>query len=144
MIAGLVLVSLGAVMGFFLFKNGQWVVLHLPVVELDMSQPFNVVEYETPLAAVMALSFVVGCVAMMLVFAPSRLRRAVERRRERRFIDELQGELSDLRNLPLSGPAPLEDLKDEKDTKARRNKGKPELDDEAVLMAALQGEDSAP
>ena len=134
----LLLISVGAVLGLFMFKNAQWVVIHIPTVNLDWSDPLPVLEYETPLAMAMAMAFALGCVVATLVFLPSRLRRALERRRERRFITNLEGELSDLRNLPLTGPAPLEDMDDEPVRRGTERISSAE-EDEALLLSALAG-----
>lgn len=137
-IAVLVLISVGAVLGFFMFHNAQWVVVHVPTLTLQWEDPFSVVEYETPLAMALAVAFAVGFVVTGLMYLPARLRRALERRRERRFISNLEGELTDLRNLPLTGPAPLEDMDDSPVDRDREEKMTSAEEDEALLIAALQ------
>ena len=134
----LLLISVGAVLGFFMFQNAQWVVIHIPTVTLDWDSPFSVVEYETPLAMALAVAVALGCVVTTLVFLPARLGRALERRRERRFITNLEGELTDLRNLPLTGPAPLEDMDDSPVERDRDHRKSSAEEDEALLIAALQ------
>ena len=134
----LLLISVGAVLGFFMFHNAQWVVVHIPVVTFQWDSPFSVVEYETPLAMALAVGVGLGCVVTTVVFLPARLRRALERRRERRFISNLEGELTDLRNLPLTGPAPLEDMDDSPVDRDRDDTRTSAEEDEALLIAALQ------
>ena len=104
------LLAAGAALAVFLTYNAQWVVVRVPVLTGDWSRPFASNEYESPLAAVMLASAAAGAAVATLLLLPSWLRRAVERRRERRFIGELEGELADLRTLPVERPAPLEDL----------------------------------
>ncbi len=133
----LLLISVGVVLGFFMFKNAQWVVIHIPTVTMDWDAPFSVIEYETPLAMAFAAAFALGCVVTALIFLPARLRRALERRRERRFITNLEEELTDLRNLPLTGPAPLEDMDDSPVDRDEDDRTSAE-EDEALLIAALQ------
>lgn len=139
----LLLVALGGVVGYFLVKNSHWVVIRFPVLALSWDDPFPVEEYDTPLPLVMAVSFAAGLVLGLMVFVPSWLRRAVERRRERRFIRGLEGELSDLRNLPVTDPAPLEDIADEPDGEGggRRERAREQDEDEALLAAALREAD---
>ena len=134
----LLLISVGAVLGFFMFKNAQWVVIHVPTVTFQLESPFSVVEYETPLAAALAAALALGCVITTLVFLPARLGRALERRRERRFISNLEGELTDLRNLPLTGPAPLEDMDDSPVDRDHDDLKSSAEEDEELLIAALQ------
>lgn len=131
----LVLVGVGAVLGLFLLRNAQWVVVRLPVAHLSLSDPISVEEYETPLAVAILLSCAVGALLATLAVVPSWLRRGVERRRQQRTIDDLRGELSDLRNLPLSGPAPLEEA--EFGAGKRRSR---EDDADELLLQALRGE----
>ncbi len=137
LVAVSMLISVGAVLGFFMFHNAQWVVVHVPTLTLKWDDPFSVVEYETPLAMALAAAFAIGGVVTAFLFLPARLRRAVERRRERRFISNLEGELTDLRNLPLTGPAPLEDMDDAPVDRDEEKLTSAE-EDEALLIAALQ------
>jgi uncharacterized membrane protein YciS (DUF1049 family) len=131
------LVALGAVVGLFLVQNAQWVVLRAPWLRFRLDDPFLVAEYETPLYAVMAAAFVVGFALAVLLFIPFWLRRSVERGRERRFVRGLEEELTDLRNLPVDHPAPLEDEPDQ----PRESSPPPpsaEEEERALLAAALQ------
>jgi hypothetical protein len=140
LIKGLALLMVGGIMALFLMLNAQWVVVRVPRLSLDWSRPLSSVEYETPLAVGLALAFALGA---LLVLMPTWLRRAVERQRERRFIGDLQGELTDLRNLPLTHPAPLEDVPEphpEADAQPQEAADADDDEDERLLMAALQGE----
>jgi len=132
------LVGLGAVVGLFLVQNAQWVVLRAPWLRFRLDDPFLVAEYETPLYAVMAAAFVVGFVLAVLLFIPFWLRRSVERGRERRFIRGLEGELTDLRNLPVDHPAPLEDEPDAPREPSAAAAPSAEEEERALLAAALQ------
>jgi len=137
--AGIVfLLAVGGVLSYFLIINSQWVVLRFPGLSLRWDAPFPTLEVETPLAVVMAVCFVLGFfAAALLIVVPTWLRRGVERRRERRFIRGLEGELTDLRNLPLTTPAPLEDLPEE-GSRQREREDTQEDEERALLAAALQ------
>lgn len=141
----LILVSLGATLGYFLLQNGSWVVVRFPTAQADLEQPLSLVEYETPLAVVMAVSMGVGFLLAVVLFFPSWIRRVWERSRERRFITGLEDELTDLRNLPVNSPAPLEDLPDPtgEEERGARNKKVMVDEDTALLAAALHGDESA-
>lgn len=132
------LVGVGAVVALFLVQNAQWVVLRAPWLRFRLDDPFLVAEYETPLYMVMAAAFVVGFALAVLLFVPFWLRRSVERGRERRFIRGLEGELTDLRNLPLDHPAPLEDEPDAPREASAPAAPSAEEEERALLAAALQ------
>jgi hypothetical protein len=138
------LVVVGGVTGYFLVQNADWVVIRFPTVSFDWQDPFPSVEYETPLPLVMVACLGVGFLLAFLLFFPSWIRRAWERQRERRFVSNLEGELSDLRNMPVTDPAPLEDLP-ETPTGTARQRGDEEAQDEdqALLAAALRDADRA-
>lgn len=140
-IAAVLLILVSGVVALFLFKNSQWVVVRIPFLSFDLSTPFPSLQYETPLSVALVLAFAVGVILSFLLLSPLFLKRAVERRREQRFIGNLEGELSDLRNLPLIAPAPLEDLEDEL-PRQDAGPGVPELDDDALLLDALQESES--
>ena len=142
LLAVLLLVTLGGVLTLFMARNAQWVVIRVPLLNMSWSKPLSVMEYETPLALVMVACCVVGVLITVLAFLPASLRRAVERRRERRFIGDLEEELGDLRNLPVTSPAPLED--EDLDPEADEEWAAQDRRDEDSLMAALQGEDLEP
>jgi len=131
----LLLLFFGGTLTYFLAQNSEWVVVRYPTVQLDWSDPLPTVEYESPLALVMAISIVMGFVIAVVLFFPSWFRRAWERRRERRFINSLEGELTDLRNLPVDHPAPLEDLP-ETSTRRRPAPADSGTDEDAALLAA--------
>lgn len=105
----MVVFSVGVLVLFFK-ENAQWVVVRVPAAQARLGDPFYVVEYESPLWAIMLASLGAGCGLTVLALVPSWIRRAVDRNRDQRYIRELEGELSDLRNLAITAPAPLEDL----------------------------------
>lgn len=139
----LILVSLGATLGYFLIQNGSWVVVRFPTAQADLEQPLSLVEYETPLAVVMAVSMAVGFLLAVVLFFPSWIRRVWERSRERRFISGLEDELTDLRNLPVNSPAPLEDLPDPAGEvgKGEGKRKKVIVDEDTALLAAALRDD---
>jgi len=132
----LLLVVLSGTLGYFMVLNAQWVVVRYPMIPTSLHDPVPLLEYETPLAAVMAVAFVLGFLLAALFFAPSWLKRAWERRQEHRFITNLEGELSDLRNMPVNDPAPLEDIDEEPLRRQRERQEASEEDEEADLLAA--------
>jgi uncharacterized membrane protein YciS (DUF1049 family) len=134
----LLLVVLSGTLGYFMVLNAQWVVVRYPMIPTSLNDPVPLLEYEAPLAAVMACAFGVGFLLSMLFFAPSWLKRAWERRQERRFINNLEGELSDLRNMPVTDPAPLEDIDEEPRGRQREREVSEEDEEAALLAAALQ------
>jgi uncharacterized membrane protein YciS (DUF1049 family) len=137
-LVALLLIAVGAIVGLFLVQNAHWIIVRVPFLRLQWDDPFPLVEYETPLYAVMAVAFVAGFLLAMPLFLLGWLRRSVERGRERRMIRGLEGELVDLRNLPVTNPAPLED---EADAAAERHglaPATPEEEERALLAAALQ------
>jgi uncharacterized integral membrane protein len=130
------LLGLGAVTGYFLIQNGQWVVLRFPALGESWDQPLSLLEFESPLGVIMGLAFVAGfLVAMLLLVIPAWMRRGVERRRERRFIRGLEGELVDLRNLAVDHPAPLEDVPETPPAAGAEAEAAEE--EQALLVAAL-------
>jgi hypothetical protein len=135
------LLGLGGVVGFFLFKNAQVVIIRFPGFAPRLDDPFPMLEFEGPLALIMAVAFICGVVvAMLLLVLPGWLRRGVERRREGRFIRGLEGELDDLRNLPISSPAPLEDVLEEGPrARAASEEDAAEAEENLLLAAALGG-----
>lgn len=127
----LLVLMAGGVMTLFLMQNGQWVVVRIPTVVWNWSSPLAVTEFETPLSVAVMLSFALGAFLVGLMTIPVAIQRAVQRNRDRRFIDGLEGELVELRNLPVTNPAPFEDIAEDDDPVS------PE-DDEAALLDALQ------
>ncbi len=136
LLAIILLIALGGVLTFFLLRNAQWVVIRVPMLEPSWSDPLAVAEYETPLALVMVGACAVGALLALLALVPATLRRAVERRRERRFLGDLEQELSELRNLPVTSPAPLED--EALDLERQEGWDASDRADEDALMEALQ------
>jgi hypothetical protein len=132
------LLAAGGVLTLFLLRNAQWVVLQIPLFTFRLSDPISSIELESPLAVLLVEAFAVGCLSTLLLFLPGAVRRAVERSRERRFIRDLEGEIGDLRSLPVETPAPLEDLPEERDGEPAPA-AKIEDDDRVLLEAALVG-----
>jgi hypothetical protein len=131
------LLGMGAVSGYFLIRNAQWVVVRFPAAGQSWDHPLSILEFEAPLAAVMGMAFALGfLVAMLLLVIPAWMRRGVERRRDRRFIRGLEGELTDLRNLAVTHPAPLEDVAEPPPPVAAETEGAEE--EQELLAAALQ------
>ena len=50
----LLLVVLSGTLGYFMVLNAQWVVVRYPMIPTSLSDPVPLLEYEVPLAAVMA------------------------------------------------------------------------------------------
>lgn len=156
-VAVLLLAAAVAVVAAFVYKNGGWTVVRVPVIGASLSQPLGWIEYEMHLGALLVSCFGAGALSVLaLLQIPLSLRRGFERRRRERFIGALEGELSDLRNLPLTQPAPYEDIDEDgaagegspsgsgRDRHGRLVSAKSvQDDDEALLMAALAADDYA-
>jgi hypothetical protein len=139
------LLALGGVLTYFLMINAQWILVRFPGLRLRLDDPLAVVQLEAPLAAVMAVAFGLGFgAALLLIALPGWLRRGVERRRERRFVRGLEGELTGLRNLPVTDPAPLEDLAEDRAPAAGVEPESVEEEERALLAAALQEPEKEP
>ncbi len=143
----LLLLAVGATLGLFLVQNSQWVVIRFPTVQMSWEKPFPIAEYETPLATIIIVAFASGFLLSFVLLLPSWLRRAMERFREKRFISHLEGELDDLRNLPVNVPAPLEDIEESQQKGKKRNSALDGEEDE-LLASAFQdldyGDDKRP
>lgn len=134
----ILLLALGGVASVFLVQNSRWVTIRFPGLSFSWDAPFPMVEFETPLAVIIAAAFALGFVtALLLLVIPGWIGRGVERQRERRFIRGLEGELTDLRNLPVTSPAPLEDVPEEPMSSPAAVEA-PEDEERALLAAALQ------
>lgn len=127
----LLVLTAGGVMTLFLLQNGQWVVVRVPTVVFSLTDPLAVTEFETPLSVAAMLSFALGAFLVGVMTIPVAIQRAVQRNRDRRFIHNLEGELVDLRNLPVTNPAPFEDIAEDDESVTAE-------DDEAALLQALQ------
>lgn len=145
----LVAAALGVVAAF-VFENGAWALVKVPVVGTSLGEPLGWIEYEAHQGGMLVGAFFAGAVSVvLLLLIPLSLRRGYERRRRERFIGALEGELSDLRNLPLTQPAPYEDIDEEQASPgagdrggSRKRRSLIDDDDEALLIAALQGADA--
>ena len=93
-------VLLGGFVLLFLLANDTWVVINIPNAPWDPEPGWAA--YEARLAAVMAVSFVLGVVAAAVAY---RLLGGEDRRRSRRDrarIDELEGEIKNVSRLLAS------------------------------------------
>lgn len=124
----------------FLAQNNAWVILKIPFIQWDLNDPFPNLEYDAYLWLVMVVAFFVGALFAGLLFFPSWIRRGVERRRQRRYIHDLEGELADLRNLPVNSPAPLEDEPPQGQEKRQSVDPLQEEEEERALMRAALGD----
>lgn len=117
---GIVLVVLlvagtGAVTGAFILRNNAWVVLSVPALRLSWPWALYSVPYDVQLGWLLLGTFAAGAATVTLVVVvPMVLRRAIERRRAQRVVTELEAELTELRNLPITQPAPFEDLSEDR------------------------------
>jgi hypothetical protein len=102
---GLILVGVGV--GVFLHLNDGWVTLRWPLPQASPSFVGHV-DYESPVW-VLALGWVIAAViaAALLLWFPVYLTR---RRHLLGEVKRLTRENVELRNLPITAPAPLEDL----------------------------------
>lgn len=149
-VAVAVLAAVVAVVAAFVQENGTWVVVKVPILGASISEPIAWVTYDLHLGGALVGSFMAGLLGvLLLLLIPLSLRRAFERRRRDRVIGSLEGELSDLRNLPLNDPAPYEDIDEApvgakiKGAREPRRRGEKadtvdDDDDDALLIAALQ------
>jgi len=113
-------------------------VVRLPWLRPALEDPFSVVEYEARLYLVFAIAFAAGLLLAVLLFIPSWILRTWERGKEHRALRGLEGELIDLRNLPVTSPAPLEDVPDEPLSAGAAGAPSEEDEEHALLAAALQ------
>jgi hypothetical protein len=154
-VAFLLVAAALAVVAAFVAHNGAWALIKVPVVGASVGEPLAWVEFEGHQGGMLVGSFFAGAVSVvLLLLIPLSLRRGYERRRRDRFIGALEGELSDLRNLPLTQPAPYEDIDEERAEGAGQGASGPRSgarrrqliddDDEALLIAALQDADAGP
>ncbi|MFH1132245.1 MAG: hypothetical protein V1754_12985 [Pseudomonadota bacterium] len=128
----------------FLFgtKNAHWVVVWVPILNWNWSNPLHFIDYELRLFAVMTGSFFAGVLLVGIFFVPSWIRRGVLRRRDRQFINGLEAEIADLRNLPIEYPAPFEDFETKRSGKKTPNDDSDE--DENALIKTLEGLEPRP
>ena len=144
-IGSAVLLVLGLAAGavaLFVHRNAHSVLLNVPELRFDGPSTLVWSEFDLVLGAGLLAAFTAGAFAVaLLVVVPTWLGRGWQRHRDQRLIRELESELSALRNLPVTDPAPYEDLPDERAAELRessREERWAELDDDAALTAALQ------
>jgi hypothetical protein len=159
-VAVLLLAAVVSVLAAFVYQNSAWVLVELPVFGEGLESPVGWFEQEMHLGAGLVGAYFAGVFSvLLLVLIPLGLRRGFERKRQKRFISTLEGELTDLRNLPVKSPAPFEDLEDlpapsdepatsdqrlSVQSMGKRKASWRQLDDDALMVAALQEDDSAP
>ena len=109
----LLILGLGVVAGLFLIANDSWVDVEVP---RWLQSLFGDKPAEIWLPALIGGWILSGLLAgALLVWSMFYVWR---RRQYEALIDRLEGELADLRNLPFTAPAPLEDLPEAPDPAA--------------------------
>jgi hypothetical protein len=103
------LILVGIEVGMFIRMNDAWVTVRWPVPGGAVAG-MGAVDYEAP-TWVLAFGWVVAAllVATVVIWLPISLTR---RRQTRLLVRRLEREVAALRNLPITAPAPLEDLPD--------------------------------
>lgn len=129
------LIALGMVAGLFLVANGGWVPVRVPP-ELTSVLGNRLFEIRLPVLIAGWMASALLLVALLLGSASYVWRR----RQYESLVTRLERELTKLRNLPFTEPAPLEDLPETPDAEAAKVMAA--LDDEAQLGRAggLDGE----
>lgn len=109
------LIALGVAAGLFLVANSQWVPVRVPPW---LTQVLGDRPHEVWLPALFAgwLGSALGAVALLV----GSLSYVWRRRQYEALIGRLERELTRLRNLPFTEPAPLEDLPEKPDPVAAR------------------------
>lgn len=139
-IVALVFVLTIAIIAAFTMANGEWVVVRLPMLGKGISEPLSWLEIESHLGGLIIGAFLAGCFFFsVIILVPLAFRRSFDRRRQKRQIENLEGELSDLRNLPFEQPAPYEDIEDE-GLEKEPTESSADDEDEALLIAAIEEE----
>lgn len=143
----LALALASAWVGAFAMHNRHWVPLNLPDLGIELGDASGVVLLEAQLAWLVLGACGVGFVAAVLLIAlPGAMKAAFRRRRDRRLIDALEGELADLRRLQVLEPTPLDDLAEPE--AARRvgarasqhgREGAPELETDLLDLDGTEG-----
>ncbi|MCB9556084.1 MAG: LapA family protein [Deltaproteobacteria bacterium] len=143
MVAGiLAFLCLGGALASFAALNTHWVIVRAGVVTFDGLEPSMVVrEWDAQLYGLLLGALIAGWCAATLAYLPLWLRRTMRANRDRRYIDELEQELVELRNMPVTNPTPLEDLPDETPATASRQASKSEEELTAELLAGLSDDE---
>lgn len=122
--AGALVVSLvvvGVGIGLFLVANNAWIPVEVPPW---LTGVFGDPEMELWIPALIA-GWLVSCFTVTAMLIGSML--YVWRRRQyESLIAKLEHELTELRNLPFTAPAPLEDLPEQPDAEAAQLMSQPE------------------
>lgn len=114
-IAVLAFIGLGVGVGLFLVANGRWVAIDVPPW---LTGIFGKGGVDLWLPALL-LGWILGVLAVAAMLLGSMV--YVWRRRQyESLIRRLERELADLRNLPFTNPAPLEDLPERPDAETAR------------------------
>jgi hypothetical protein len=108
--AVLAMIGLGVIVGLFLVANAGWVVVDVPPWLRDL---FAERQYEIWLPTLIA-GWLTTTVLLALTVLLS-MAYVWRRRQYEALVDRLERELARLRNLPLTDPAPLEDVVEEPD-----------------------------
>lgn len=99
------MIGLGVIAGLFLVANGGWVPVTIPpwLTALFGDRPHEV-WLPALIAGWLAAAVLLGALVLSTMFALWR------RRQYESLVHRLEHELAELRNLPFTEPAPLEDL----------------------------------
>lgn len=118
------MIALGVIAGLFLVANDRWVAVQVPARLVFL---LGERLYEIWLPALIAGWLATAVLLVILVLGS--LSYVWRRRQNEALIVRLERELTKLRNLPFTEPAPLEDLPEEPDAEA------------AKVMASLDDDD---
>ncbi len=110
----LALIAAGVCVGLFVVENSDWVSVEVPPLLTGM---LGDTPLEIWLPALLSSWLVTALSAVALVGGS--LYYVWRRRQYESLIGRLEGELTELRNLPFTRPAPLEDLPESPDPAAR-------------------------
>jgi hypothetical protein len=108
------LVAIGAGVGLFVVANATWVSVEVPPL---LAGALGDEPFEVWLPALMG-SWLVAALAVLVLVAGS-MYYVWRRRQYEALIRRIEAELTELRNLPFTDPAPLEDLPETPDAAAR-------------------------
>jgi hypothetical protein len=109
------MIAVGIVSGLFLVANGGWIAVQIPPW---LTSIFGDRPHEVWLPALIAGWL--GSALLLIVVVLGSLSYVWRRRQAEALIAHLERELTKLRNLPFTDPAPLEDLAEDPDPAAAR------------------------